>query len=125
MWRLRLLPLLPPSPRVGNACCITSLALSHLLVARVVAATVGITMSLGASDTAKLNRIAEELSDLAEQRFMDLIDEDQYAFKVHDALADLPEPPAPLHIHARAETGRLVWTVLYSVRALVTGVWWR
>ena len=68
LWRLRLLPLLPPSPRVGNACCITSLALSHLLVARVVlvAATVGITMSLGASDTAKLNRIAEELSDLAE-----------------------------------------------------------
>ena len=43
---------------------------------------------------------------------MDLIDEDQYAFKIHDALADLPEPPAPLHIHARAETGRLVWTVL-------------
>ena len=37
----------------------------------------------------------------------------------------VPEPPAPLHIHARAETGRLVWTVLYSVRALVTGVWWR
>ena len=48
-------------------------------------------------DLARLDSIALQLNDLAEQFYSELIDEGSYAFNIHDVLAHLPMLKAPAH----------------------------
>ena len=50
------------------------------------------------ADLARLDSIALQLNDLAEQFYSELIDEGSYAFNIHDVLAHLPMLKAPAHI---------------------------
>ena len=56
------------------------------------------TMSLTDTDRAKLDCIASELNDLAEQHLLGSIDEASYAFEMNDVLAQLPTPGKPAHL---------------------------
>ena len=45
-----------------------------------------------------LDNITSRLNELSEQYLLDVIDQDAYAFGVHDLLGEIPTPCAPAHI---------------------------
>ena len=55
-------------------------------------------MALSDAQLAALDSIEHRLLALAEDLMLEEINETDYAFNVHDALANLPTPAAPAHL---------------------------